>query len=88
MVELYEENIEEWYKTQRDNVSLTEYLCERSGILKTNEKECLYEKFDETKKENAETGNEKSVPQNIKSEDAHKIRNEIERQSKKGNPEL
>ncbi len=38
MVELYEENIEEWYKTKRDEVTLTEYLCERSGILKEGEK--------------------------------------------------
>lgn len=38
MVEIYEENIEDWYMNQKDNVSLTEYLCERSGILKDNEK--------------------------------------------------
>lgn len=38
MVELYEENIEDWYKSKRDEVSLTEYLCERSGILKADEK--------------------------------------------------
>jgi hypothetical protein len=37
MVELYEENIEEWYMKERDNVSLTEFLCERV-ILKTEDK--------------------------------------------------
>lgn len=36
-MELYEDNIEEWYKKERDNVSLTEYLCERV-VLKDNEK--------------------------------------------------
>ena len=38
MVELYEENIEEWYKYKKDETSLTDYLCEKSGILKDNEK--------------------------------------------------
>ncbi len=37
MVELYEENIEEWYMKERDNVSLTEFLCERV-ILKNDDK--------------------------------------------------
>ena len=37
MVETYEENIEEWYKTERDKTSLTEFLCERT-ILKDEEK--------------------------------------------------
>ena len=37
MVELYEENIEDWYMKERDNVSLTEYLCERV-ILKHEDK--------------------------------------------------
>jgi hypothetical protein len=38
MVEKYEENIEEWYQKERETTSLTEFLCERSGILKDNEK--------------------------------------------------
>ena len=37
MVELYEENIEDWFMKERDNVSLTEYLCERV-ILKNDDK--------------------------------------------------
>ena len=45
MVEIYEENIEEWYKNEKDNVSLTEYLCEQSGILKNNEKGKLFNKL-------------------------------------------
>ena len=36
-MELYEENIEDWYKNQRDKVTLTEFLCERV-ILKPDEK--------------------------------------------------
>jgi hypothetical protein len=34
---MYEDNIEEWYKKQRDNVSLTDFLCEQV-ILKEEEK--------------------------------------------------
>jgi hypothetical protein len=34
---LYEENIEDWYKNQRDKTTLTEFLCERV-ILKDDEK--------------------------------------------------
>ena len=37
MVEIYEENIEDWYKNQRDKVTLTEFLCERV-ILKDDDK--------------------------------------------------
>lgn len=44
MVEEYEESIEEWYMRHKEKVSLTSYLCERQ-ILKSNEKSCLYEKF-------------------------------------------
>ena len=37
MVETYEENIEDWYKNERDKVSLTDFLCERV-ILKNDDK--------------------------------------------------
>jgi hypothetical protein len=37
MVELYEEDIENWYKNKRDNMSLTTFLCE-NVILKNDEK--------------------------------------------------
>jgi len=87
MVELYEENIEEWYKKKRDTVSLTEYLCERSGILKDNEKDCLYEVFDETKKSESNESNSKVDPEK-ESEDAKKIQEAIARQSGKTNSEL
>jgi hypothetical protein len=42
MVETYEENIEDWYKNERDSVSLTEFLCERV-ILKDGDKCTLYD---------------------------------------------
>lgn len=29
MVELYEENIEDWYMKHKDNISLANYLCEK-----------------------------------------------------------
>jgi hypothetical protein len=35
MVETYEENIEDWYKNERDKVSLTDFLCER--VILTND---------------------------------------------------
>ncbi|CAF1086420.1 unnamed protein product [Brachionus calyciflorus] len=50
MVEQYEEEIEDWYKKERDNITLTEFLCEKR-ILKENEKSCLSEKFVENKEE-------------------------------------
>jgi hypothetical protein len=37
MAELYEEQIEKWYYTERDNVSLTTFLCDRI-MLKDDEK--------------------------------------------------
>ncbi len=40
MVETYEENIEDWYKNERDKVSLTDFLCERV-ILKNDDKSML-----------------------------------------------
>jgi hypothetical protein len=40
MVETYEENIEDWYKNERDKVSLTDFLCERV-ILKHDDKSML-----------------------------------------------
>ncbi len=84
MVELYEENIEEWFKTHRDNVSLTEYLCERSGILKDNEKQCLYEVFDETKKADVNQSESKVDPE----KNSEKIQEEIAKQANKANAEL
>ena len=44
MVETYEETIEDWYKRERDNVSLTEFLCERI-ILKNEDKSEQFEFF-------------------------------------------
>ena len=37
MVEVYEENIEDWYTNHREKVTLTEFLCERV-ILKNDDK--------------------------------------------------
>jgi len=89
MVELYEENIEEWYKNKKDDISLTDYLCDQR-ILKENEKECLTEVFDENQK-NEKTENEKEPTEEDKKakvESETKIREEIERQAKKQNTEL
>ncbi len=43
MVEMYEENIEDWYKNERDNVSLTEFLCER--VMLKNEDKSMFKCF-------------------------------------------
>jgi hypothetical protein len=40
MVELYEENISEWFFKQRDNVTLTEFLCE--NIILSNDDKCKF----------------------------------------------
>lgn len=37
MVELYEEDIENWYKNERNKITLTEYLCEKR-ILRNDDK--------------------------------------------------
>lgn len=37
MVEMYEEDIEDWYKNQKEKVTLTEFLCEKT-ILKNDDK--------------------------------------------------
>ena len=47
MVELYEENIEDWFMNKRDQISLTTHLCERV-ILKNDDKSifnCFKNKF-------------------------------------------
>jgi hypothetical protein len=56
MVETYEEKIEDWYKTERDKRSLTDYLCEQI-LVGDEEKACLKEVFVKTeqKDENKET---------------------------------
>ena len=55
MVEVYEEDIETWYKNQREKTSLTDYLCENI-ILKNDDKSCLHEVFvEEEKKEESST---------------------------------
>ena len=42
MLELHEEEIEEWFKNHKDKVSLSKYFCE-DRILKNENKECLKE---------------------------------------------
>ena len=37
MVEVYEENIEDWYMNHKNSISLTEFLCEKV-ILKNDDK--------------------------------------------------
>lgn len=37
MVEVYEENIEDWYMNHRNQITLTNFLCERT-ILKNDDK--------------------------------------------------
>jgi hypothetical protein len=54
VVEAYEEKIEDWYFNQRDNMSLTDYLCE-NVILKDDDKTCLTEVFVPEVKEEEET---------------------------------
>lgn len=54
MVELYEEEIENWYTNERKNISLTNYLCERV-ILKNQDKSCLEEVFVPKPKDEEET---------------------------------
>lgn len=44
VVEAHEEKIEDWYFNQRENMSLTGYLCENI-ILKNDDKTCLTEVF-------------------------------------------
>lgn len=88
MVELYEENIEEWYKTERDKSSLTDYLCRNSGILKKDEKECLDEVFnEETKKEESKKDKSDTISKKA-TDDAKKIQEAIRKQTAKENLEL
>lgn len=67
MVELYEEEIENWYKNERDNVTLTEYLCERI-ILKNDDKSCLSEKFVENKENEEDKSKNKKTKKSDKND--------------------
>ena len=40
MLELYEEDIEEWYKNKREKITLTNFLCE--NIILKNDDKCNY----------------------------------------------
>jgi hypothetical protein len=43
MVEIYEENIEDWYMNHKNTISLTEFLCEK--VILKNDDKCKYFKF-------------------------------------------
>ncbi|RNA02261.1 canopy -like protein [Brachionus plicatilis] len=66
-VELYEEEIENWYKNERNNITLTEYLCERI-ILKNDDKSCLSEKFVENKEEEKKKSKKKETKKSDKND--------------------
>ena len=61
MVEIYEENIEDWYKNHRKETTLTDFLCERT-MLKADEKSCLTEVFVPTAEEKKEAKPTKETP--------------------------
>lgn len=50
MIEIYEEEIENWYFNHREKKTLTKYLCE-DLILKNDDKRCLKEKESMNRKE-------------------------------------
>lgn len=85
MVEVYEENIEDWYMNHRNQITLTNFLCERT-ILKNDDKSCLNEVFnpeDEKNKKEAKPTKEEnktSPPTNVDSDrDSRVIKEAIDK---------
>jgi len=50
MIELYEENIQDWYMNHSDSISIQKFLC-HNLILKNEDKKCLYEIEESNKKQ-------------------------------------